>query len=202
MNFRTNNPQETEASMPQLPSLVDVVFILLIFFLVLSVLGIGIVESGEHSQDIYDKEQEVSDFPKVKKALRKEMTEFLILALEMDDKGKSTYHVFSNTPYFERIIESVQEYETVRRSIQNGDLFFENAPLENQMRILQEGWGPFSEVSSMRRAEVVTRVDPSESNLIIQANERFTYHDILQIMGVFNQFESVYFEVIENESES
>ncbi len=202
MNCRTDNPQESEASMPQLPSLVDVVFILLIFFLVLSVLGIGIVETGQHSKDIHDKEQEVSDFPKVKKALRKEMTEFLILALEMDDEGQAQYHIFSDTPYYEKVIKSVQEFETVHNAIQNGDLFFENAPPENQRRILRDGWGPFAEVGAMRRAEVVTRVDATESNLIIQADERFTYHDILHIMGAFNQFESVFFEVIENENES
>lgn len=202
MSFQQDNRSEGEPTTPQLPSLVDVVFILLIFFLVLSVLGIGIVETGQHSEDIYDKEQEVSDFPKVKKALRKEMTDFLILSLNMDDAGQAHYYVFTNISVNGKVIGSMQEYEAVHQSIHNGEPFFENIPRENQLRILENGWGPFTTIENMRRTPVVAQVNASESNLIIQANERFTYHQILQIMGLFNQFESVYFEVIENSNES
>ena len=199
MYMRLDNEDEDEGSNGslQLPSFVDVVFILLIFFLVLSIVGFGVVESGSHSSDsIYDKEQDVSDFPAVRKALQKDIAEYLTLALRVTDQDMATYYVFSSSPFYGVIIENEDEYQTIRTQIENNQFMFNSGTNEAPLKTLQAVWGPFSNADAMSKSRLV--LHSSVTNLIIQASEEFTYHQILEVMRLFSQYKSVYFEVIEN----
>jgi len=210
MYSRYTNGEEGNIS-PQLPSFVDVVFILLIFFLVLSIVGFGVVESGHHSEGFHEKEQDISDFPAVKNALQKDINEFIILSLRIDDQNQASYYIFSNIddqnqasyyifsnmPFNGVVIANRDEYKTIRTKIENNQFSFENRLSgQSSLEVLQSAWGPFANAEEMRNSQLV--LNSGISNLIIQAGESFTYHQILEIMRLFSQFKSVYFEVIEN----
>ncbi len=196
MYSRYTNGEEGNTN-PQLPSFVDVVFILLIFFLVLSIVGFGVVESGHHSEGFHEKEQDISDFPAVKNALQKDINEFIILSLRLDDQNQASYYIFSNMPFNGVVIANRDEYKTIRTKIENNQFSFENRLSgQSSLEVLQSAWGPFANAEEMRNSQLV--LNSGISNLIIQAGESFTYHQILEIMRLFSQFKSVYFEVIEN----
>ena len=180
---------------PELPSFVDVVFILLIFFLVLSMVGFGVVQKGSQSDGIFTKEQNISNFPAVPKALHKEMKEFIILSLEISEQGVNTYHLFSDREFQGIVISSHNEYQLIRKKVENNpENFFEGAV--NSLVIFESTWGPFQNIAVMRDSPLVRA--EGETSLIIQANRDYTYHDILEVMRAFNNYKSIFFEVIEN----
>ena len=185
---------------PQLPSFVDVVFILLIFFIVLSVVGFGVLESGSHSEGIFEKEQDLSEFPAVNKALQKELNEALILSLNVDDLGIEKFHVFSTDAFHTVIIHDIEEYKIIRTKIENNTFQFNGGLNEPPLRTLEATWGPFPTIEAMSDSRLVQNTQ--SPNLVIQADENFTYHQILQVLRNFQQFKSVYFEVIENGTNS
>ncbi len=199
-NSEINDDSGESNISPQLPSFVDVVFILLIFFLVLSVLGFGVVDTGEYQEGVFEKEQDVSDFPAVPKAVHKEIKEFLTLSLGFDEVGQPVYHIFSNIPFNEVTIQNAEEYQTIRSKILNNQFDFNGQLNERPLTTLESAWGPFSSAENMARSRL--RLNVSNTNLILQASEQFTFHQIYEIMQLFNNFKSVYFEVIENEINS
>ncbi|MBN1464334.1 hypothetical protein JXA02_01140 [candidate division KSB1 bacterium] len=196
MNFEIDIESSNGNISPQLPSFVDIVFILLIFFLVLSVIGVGFIETGRFAEDRFEKEQELSDFPRVYKALRLDLPDFLILAMEMDKQGKEKYFVFSNAQYQSVTVKDAAEYEAVRAKIAEGGTVFSGVARTESLEILQSTWGPFASVEDMMDSRLIRLA--TSTNLVIQATEDFTYHKILQILRAFSRFKSVYFEVIES----
>ncbi len=195
-NYQSDIESDDGAIGPQLPSFVDVVFILLIFFLVLSIVGFGIVETGNYSQDIYTKEEDLSNFPTVHKALHKEIKDFLALSLEKTRDGQKIYRIYSSLQHFGVTIQKPDDYENIRTKIKNNQSVFNVSTPMTPIQMLESTWGPFPDGQAMSNSPLVQRA--SNNNLIIQATEDFTYHEILQIMRLFHKFNSVYFEVIEN----
>jgi biopolymer transport protein ExbD len=198
MHFDFNLDRDDGNISPQLPSFVDVVFILLIFFIVLSVVGFGVVESGNHSEGIFEREQDLSEFPAVQKALHKTLNEFVTLSLDVDEQEITHYYAFSSEAFQSVVIQDLDEYETIRAKIESNQIVFSGGVNETQFKTLKSAWGPFIDVEAMSRSWLVQNA--RTPNLIIQADENFSYHQILEVMRLFRQFKSVYFEVIENET--
>lgn len=199
MYSRSESSEEDASISPQLPSFVDVVFILLIFFIVLSVVGFGVAESGYFKNGQDDRSQDISSFPAVQEALKKDITEFVALLLTVNDDDIPEYYVFSNTAFDGVIIASAKEYQTIRAKIESGEFNFEhNAPGQTSLETLRAVWGPFVGAAEMRRSLLV--LNAPVSTLVIQANEKFSYHQILEVMRLFGLYKSVYFEVVENKT--
>ncbi len=195
-NYQNDTESDDGAISAQLPSFVDVVFILLIFFLVLSIVGFGLVEKGDYAKDVYTKEEDISNYPAVPKALHKEFNDYLTLSLEKDAEGDARYYLYSNALHLGVAVLNPEDYQNLRAKIDaDQSVFMTSAPL-TPLDILESTWGPFPDANSMHRSPIVQKA--VDSALIIQATEDFTYHEILQVMRLFRKFNVVYFEVIEN----